>query len=324
MKFSNINLDYLLKEEDVRDGNFPRFLDEISDIPSREMLGDLNEAGVINQNITIKVKNFLGSEISYLYCDLKLCVSLTKFRGIHMSRVEEALFSLVEEEFDSLESFAKILSDKLRILQDAKISLVEINAVTFVKRLTRKSEKYSHDKVNLFCSVRNEGGEPVFAKGIEAYNMTACPCTATYTKFHTVPSLQSKGFSLEDINYILSKVVTGTHTQRGRVSLVLKNLKEKDFTYEQLYLVLEESVHLVHELLKRPDEHDLVIRALKKPQFTEDVVRDIAKTFVKNLGNVLDNESIVVIESTQADSIHIHDVYSKIEQNGKDFKECYS
>lgn len=324
MKFSNINFDYVLKEEDIVDVNFPDFLSQISDIPSREIVGNLDEAGIVNQNVTIKVKNLLGNKIAYLYCDVKLCVSLTDRRGIHMSRIEEALFSLIDEEYVDLESFASILSERVRVLQEAKISIVEIKAIAFVKRTTRKSKKYSHDKVNLYCSVRNDEGSLMYIKGVEAYNMTACPCTATYTKFHTVPSLKSRGFSLEDINFILSNVVTGTHTQRGKVLLAVSGLKSAAFSYEQLYSVLDESVHLVHELLKRPDEHDLVIRALTRPQFTEDVVRDIAHTLLKKFGRELDDESVVVIESTQSDSIHIHDVYSKIAQPIKVLKNLYT
>lgn len=323
MKLSNSNLNYSLRKSDIQKSNFDRFLNDISDIPSIEMNGSLEEAGVINQNIIIKVRNLFNSPINYLYCDLKLCVSLDSYKGIHMSRIEEVLFSLVDDEYESLEVFAERLSENLRVVQKSKSSLIEISATTFMGRTTRKSGKISKDKINLFCKVENNNGVLFFTKGIQAYNMTACPCTATYTKFHTVPALRDRGFNLEDINFILSNVVTGTHTQRGKIFLVISNVSSNLVSYKDLYDVIDKSSHLVHELLKRPDEHELVIRALKSPQFTEDVVRDVAKALVDNLKSKIDDNSIVTIESTQLDSIHIHDVYSKISRKFIDLRSEY-
>jgi GTP cyclohydrolase FolE2 len=56
---------------------------------------------------------------------------------------------------------------------------------------------------------------------------------------------------------------------------------ELNISYQSLYKILDESVHLIYDLLKRPDEHELVVRALSKPQFTEDVIRDVAYNLIK-------------------------------------------
>jgi len=53
-----------------------------------------------------------------------------------------------------------------------------------------------------------------------------------------------------------------------------------EISYQSLYEILDESVHLIYDLLKRPDEHELVVRALSKPQFTEDVIRDVAYNLI--------------------------------------------
>jgi GTP cyclohydrolase FolE2 len=50
-----------------------------------------------------------------------------------------------------------------------------------------------------------------------------------------------------------------------------------------IYNVINKSTHLIFDLLKRPDEHDLVVRVLSEPQFTEDVSRDVAKRVILDL-----------------------------------------
>jgi len=70
---------------------------------------------------------------------------------------------------------------------------------------------------------------------------------------------------------------------------------------------------LVYELLKRPDEHELVTRALNRPQFTEDVAREVALGAFNRFQEVASNETNVDVESVLQDSIHIHDVRTRIQ-----------
>jgi GTP cyclohydrolase FolE2 len=70
----------------------------------------------------------------------------------------------------------------------------------------------------------------------------------------------------------------------------------------------------VFELLKRPDEHELVVRVLRNPQFTEDVVRDIVSYAIDILGGYLNKDARIFASSQLYDSIHIHDVYTEIEK----------
>jgi GTP cyclohydrolase IV len=313
---------YLLDEENIKEENFENFLNNVTDIPSRKSNNGIGEVGIVNQNIILKIKGLFDQSTSYLYCDLKLCVDLKEHRGIHMSRIEEALFSLTNKVYKSLEDFSILLSNELRSRQYSSTSLVEISATTFVNRQTKRTIKNTQDKVHLFLRVDNVEGDLKISKGVMAYNITACPCTATYTKFYTIPKLKEKGFSLEEIKYILDNMVTGTHTQRGKVFVSLANMSVNTVSFKELYSVLESSTHLVHELLKRADEHDLVIRALKSPQFTEDVVRDISRELIALKGIPDDTE--VTIESTQLDSIHIHDVYSKSAKPFSELKKEFS
>ena len=85
-----------------------------------------------------------------------------------------------------------------------------------------------------------------------------------------------------------------------------------DIRQEDIYSILDDKAHLVYELLKRPDEHDLVIRALQKPQFTEDVARDVALGAFEFFEGIVPDNTKVVVESILNDSIHIHDVQTVI------------
>jgi GTP cyclohydrolase FolE2 len=77
---------------------------------------------------------------------------------------------------------------------------------------------------------------------------------------------------------------------------------------------------LVYELLKRPDEHDLVIRALTKPQFTEDVVREVVFNTYQQFKHILSPTAALYAESLLLDSIHIHDVQTVINKTMGEIK----
>src|SRR5260221_12374881 len=155
--------------------------------------------------------------------------------------------------------------------------------------------------------------------GLRAYNMTACPCTRTFTKYSVVPELVKLGFDKDTVQKVLDITHSGTHTQRGTVTLLVDKTSDK-MTHGALHKILEESCHLIYELLKRPDEHDLVVRALSKPQFTEDVVREVAFTAYQAFSDA-PGKTKLIVESILLDSIHIHDVCTMIERSFSDIQK---
>ena len=76
----------------------------------------------------------------------------------------------------------------------------------------------------------------------------------------------------------------------------------------EIYRVLNDTTHLVYDVLKRPDEHELVLRALSRPQFTEDVVREVAKGAFDHFEQKVPDDTGIVVRSHLLESIHIHDV----------------
>jgi len=306
-------VNHQLQQNELDVADYAAFLDELTDVPSSIPLQpfSINKAGIVNQFAYITVRSLFSEEYVPVYCKVGMQVSLQGHRGIHMSRCEEALFELVDQRHESLESFASQLAKRLQEVQSAEAAYVELEGFYLANRKTVKTQRTSHDRLILTVECHRSHATESIKIGMTAFNMTACPCTRTYTKFAVVPKLREMGLSLDQIRQILSVTNSGTHTQRGLATIVLDKNAD-DVTHGALYTILNESCHLVFELLKRPDEHDLVVRALQRPQFTEDVAREIAQAALSRFGETVPSATTIAITSTLFDSIHIHDVYTEI------------
>lgn len=304
----------LTGDEPADEQGYKDFLDRLTDVPESEPLVNLaiDEAGITNQQVIVNIENISKKgEIIPVMCDITMGVSLDDHRGIHMSRCEEALFDLIKGSYSDIDEFSAALAEELRKRQKSASSVVKVRGRYLHPRLTRKTGKATYDKVVLLSEARDLVDEIIQRTGVEVCNMTACPCTRTHTKFSVVPQLRNLGLATNIIRQILEIVPTGTHTQRGTTSVIMDKTSP-DINSGTIYGVLDAETHLVNELLKRPDEHDLVIRALRRPQFTEDVIRDVARGLHERFGTKADGSTRVEIESILNDSIHIHDVRTRI------------
>jgi len=306
-------VNYELKEEDL-EGDFADFLNTVTDVPSSPSLHPIhvNEAGITNQQVYIKIKNIDGKgEEKPLLCDIEIGVNLEDHRGIHMSRCEEALFDLTKQTHESLDDFAIALAREIREKQGGKGGVVKVNGLYLHERATKVTQRTSQDKIYLLSRAEADRDKETIQTGVRAFNINACPCTRAYTKYSAIPALQKAGFDQEEIKKILDIVVTGSHTQRGTISVVVDKTTP-EIVAGEIYRVIDDSAHLVYELLKRPDEHELVIRALRNPQFTEDVAREVVFNMFKRFETVAPDSTKMSVESVLQDSIHIHDVRTKI------------
>ena len=309
-------VNYQLTQDDLARKDYKGFLDDLTDVPSSVALKPytIDRAGIVEQSAYIKVRSLSNSDVfAPIFVDIRMQVELSGHRGIHMSRCEQALFSLLSENHESLDDFTEKLAKKILELQESDKAYVSAEGVYIHERLTKKSLKTSYDKMTLRASSIAAPDAVSSTIGISAFNMTGCPCTETFTKFAVVPGLKEKGFNLDEISSILEITNSGTHTQRGLATINVHKANSQ-VTYTKLYDILDRSCHLVYELLKRPDEHELVVRVLRNPQFTEDVVRDIVHHTIEVLGSDLTDSSKIFASSQLFDSIHIHDVYTEIER----------
>lgn len=309
-------VNHKLNSEEIRPENFSSFMNELTDVPESEPMHNISvdEAGITGQQHVLYTMDFVEDAAGEpLFSEVEMSVSLEGSRGIHMSRCEEVLFEFKNRKDLTLMELATAMAIKLREVQGAEKSYVTLSAQKSLKRNTRVTKRDTYDKIFLYAKASITSSSEQHDIGLTAFNMTACPCTKTYTKFTVVPKLIDLGLNLDLAQKVVDLTMSGSHTQRGTISINVEDVSKK-FRVESLYQILDESTHLVNELLKRPDEHDLVTRALAKPQFTEDVVRETAENMKTRLVGEIASTSLVTIESILHDSIHIHNVKTVIKR----------
>lgn len=314
---------YDLSETDFQAmDDYETLLDHLTDVPASEPLHKLsiNEIGIYKQKVTTYIEDFEDHN-SYvpIVCTVHVSTDLKENRGIHMSRCIESIFTLAEQKHKNLDAFASILAKTVMERQETTKGMADVSGIYFHKRRTPKSGLISHDRLRLISKATATKEATQTQTGMQVYNMTACPCTKTFTKYSIVPGLKALGLDLPQIKQILEITATGTHTQVGETTLTVDK-EQTDISHKELYDVLDQSVHLIYELLKRPDEHEFVRQAIKKPQFTEDVAREVAYNAYTQFQQKLSPNAVLRVESLLQDSIHIHDVRTVIEKTFSDLK----
>lgn len=259
---------------------------------------DLTEVGIASKTVWIRLPE---GRIPF---DAAMSVSLpARFRGIHMSRMEEAVSSLSSIDFTDLMDYAMALAKKLLQGQRGNDVHVRLKGLLPITRSTLVSQRPSHDSLTVmaFVSLMRNNDEIQIKeamRGIEVMHITACPCTQVYNRLL---------FNEKQSDFQLI-----THSQRSSTSLTVEDASML-LTYDDLLSCLNDALHVTQDLLKRPDEAELVLKAHKMPQFAEDAVRATALSVVMRFGNRLPEDTRVQIASVSLESIHIHDVVCRID-----------
>ncbi len=222
------------------------------------------------------------------------------FRGIHMSRIERAISTLTDERFDDIRSYSEKLCRLVLLGQRGTVAEIFLGGK--LPQFTRTSLSNELSTDNLDISVLTKGKqageqvEVVSHLGLCITHITACPCTQAYNRA-LFPEAQIPWMP--------------THSQRCMTRLQVED-KKGNLTYHHLYHCLESCLHLSQDLLKRPDEAELVLKCHNEPQFVEDVIRLVAFQAGKRLSDLLPSDSRITIESTSLESIHLHNVKSRL------------
>jgi GTP cyclohydrolase FolE2 len=220
-------------------------------------------------------------------------------RGIHMSRIEQIITTLHDKQFTSLPEYGKLLASNVLETQNAQIVSLELTGRIPHIRKTSISRLASIDSVEVGCAVRLVKNEHKTMENIQViagvHHLTACPCTLSYNEVL---------FNRFDDPY-----PQATHSQRSKTELSVSTTDSKQLpAYEVLVDILHEVLHVSQDLLKRPDETELVLKAHRQPQFAEDTVREIARAAGKKFKETLPPETKIKIKTLSLESIHIHDV----------------
>lgn len=222
-------------------------------------------------------------------------------RGIHMSRLEEVITSLHRRQFDDLRGYGVELARLVLAGQQATRGAVVLQGKLPLLRTAAVSGHASLDTIEISAeiAVEREGltvrERVVVGAGI--YHITACPCTQAYNR---VLFGERAGEAPQP-----------THSQRSFTTIAVAAAGGTP-TYDELVECLASALHATQDLLKRPDEAEIVLQSHLHPQFAEDAVREVARAAGRCFGKKLPAATEVVIESLSQESIHIHDVRCRL------------
>lgn len=277
------------------DGVHRRVLDRDIDIPEQRPSFPLalNEVGIGSKTVWVLLPQGRLPFAARIMVNLPAGV-----RGIHMSRMEQAVSALHEQEFADLRSYAVELARRVTEGQRGNNCSVQLTGRLPRPRQTPVSKLLSIDTVAINATAELAADDSLRTViGAEICHLTACPCTMAYNQVL---------FDLMD-----SPCPLATHSQRSQTTLEIGG-DTGAISHADLLDCLATALHSAHDLLKRPDEAELVLKAHRQPQFAEDAVRETARVAGRMFGDRLPPKSTVRISSLSLESIHIHDVHCSL------------
>jgi GTP cyclohydrolase-4 len=292
------------------------FLDRVTDVPSSApaLCIPVAEAGIGGHSTFFRVKSFVGdsADVLIVHGDLTATAALgISQRGVHMSRLVESVQEVSNAVWPDLDTLIRALVKDVARRQDLDGARVKFDGVGQIDRRLPVSGRRSLDHWGVHAEATTSGGRVTSGLGLTATIITACPCTRMYSWYSTVLDLADH-VGLELANQIGERIPTFTHSQRATVTIRVEG-GEGGIPLASCYDAVCDSVHVVHELLKRPDEHDLVRRAHERPQFTEDVVREVAAAVAARTDPRTQGGNRISVESSALESIHGHTVRSRVQ-----------
>lgn len=242
-------------------------------------------------------------------------VSLNGFqRGIHMSRLQQILNNLDQESFwDKLEDVTQFIAKEAKQLQNSDKAEANLIVSSYVETFNQKSKTRSKQPIKIIANTISSNHKTINTIGLVVKVMTACPCTLQYSRLKSEQNLKyflGLAFNESVMNSIPP---TFTHSQIG--TLTVKVTSEQELILiTNLYRQINSVSHLVETVLKRPDEHFLVYKSHSKPQFCEDLCREVAVS----VASILNADDVIEISSELDESIHPHKAFAKLTTNASD------
>jgi GTP cyclohydrolase IV len=252
------------------------------------------------------------------YAELACFVDLgPKQKGAHMSRFEEtvneAIGQVVLGEAFKAETLASHIAELVRERQGARRAEVTIKARYPEHKPAPVSGVLTQELYTMLGSaVASESGTRRLV-GVQAQGMTACPCAQELVTARATERLAADGFTDDEIERVLTHVPVATHNQRGLGTLYVgcPETCTKEIEASTLLRMVEESMSSeIYELMKRPDEVEVVEKAHRRPRFVEDCVREMIRMAVDEFGS-LGPDYFVFARQENLETIHQHNVVAE-------------
>jgi len=240
-------------------------------------------------------------------------------RGIHMSRNPEAISHVLEEAVEGsaveIESLcAEIVSLLLEKHKYAKRAEVSMKSDFMIMKKSPVTQHKTQEMVNIMADAigyRTKEGVVIRKMiGAEVVGMTVCPCAQETVKESSKQKLL-EFLNEETTEKVLETVSFASHNQRGRGSIMIEVPAQQIIRGEDIIRIIEDSMSSsVCELLKRPDEHAVVVHAHQNPMFVEDCVRNMVQKIVKEFSHLPD-DTLITVQQVNEESIHRHNAFAE-------------
>lgn len=289
---------------------------------------NLTKVGVRNVKKLVEVARAGGKRPIILISNFHIFVDLpSHIKGANLSRNFEAMYEVLEEAVNRpIYGVEELCGEVAKRLLDrhkyASIAEIGMRSEYMIKRRTPVTKVQCQEPVIIFAEARafrnndnssgDIGGISVRKLiGAEVVGMTTCPCAQEIIKDKVMGELVKMKIDKKERIALLDKIPLATHNQRGRGTISIETEDNIIVSLDQIIGIIEESMSArVFELLKRPDEVNLIEMAHKKPMFVEDCVREMARGVVETFKKLPD-DSIINIKQVNEESIHQHDAVAE-------------
>jgi GTP cyclohydrolase-4 len=290
-----------------------------SDVQSRRPSTHLSLScvGVTGVEKVVRVRSNGAEQL--FYAELECFVDLgPQQKGAHMSRFEEIVNEAIDEVVlgeaaFKAETLASHIAERVRDRQDGRRAEVTIAARYPEYKATPVSGLPTQEIYRLFGSAVASGRGTRRLVGVEAQGMTACPCAQELVMERSQESLREGGFTDDEIALVFEAVPVATHNQRGIGTLHVGCPEEsaEALEAETLLEIVESAMSSeIYELMKRPDEVEVVEKAHRRPRFVEDCVREMIRMATERYAE-LGGEAFISARQENLETIHKHNVVAE-------------
>jgi GTP cyclohydrolase IV len=276
----------------------------------------LSRVGVTGVEKVIRVQSNGGENL--FYAELECFVDLNpRQAGVHMSRFEEIVGEAIDEvvlgEAFRAEVLAAHVAQRVRERQGGLRAEVSVTARYPETVQTPKSGKSTQEIYVLFGTAVDSAAGKRTLTGVQAQGMTACPCAQEMVAGLARERLAAEGFAPDDVERVIEAVPIATHNQRGIGTLHVGSPDSGAVLIDapELLRIVESSMSSeIYELMKRPDELAVVVKAHEQPRFVEDCVREMVRQVVE-LYPDLPDDAFVMARQENLETIHRHNVVAE-------------
>jgi GTP cyclohydrolase IV len=276
----------------------------------------LSRVGVTGVEKVVRIRS--NGDEQLFYAELECYVDLgPRQKGAHMSRFEEIVNEAIDEvvlgEAFKAETLAAHIAERVRERQDADRAEVSIKARFPEHKPAPVSGLQTQEIYTMLgTAAASESGTRRLI-GVQAQGMTACPCGQELVTARATERLAEDGFTDDEIERVFEHVPVATHNQRGLGTLYVgcPEACTESIEAATLLAIVEESMSSeIYELMKRPDEVEVVEKAHRRPRFVEDCVREMVRMAVEEFGT-FGEDAFVFARQENLETIHQHNVVAE-------------